>query len=195
MSETRQQPSVPAVDSRVADVIRDRRTIGAFRRELPPREVILAALDVARWAPNHKKTEPWHVVWLGPETKRAVIELNACLVAAAKGPTEAESKRRKWAEVPGWLVVTCDLADDPLRREEDYAACCCLIQNLSLALWSAGIGTKWTTGDVIRQPEFLELLGLDAAKQRAVGLIWYGYPAVTPEQTRREVESFLIERP
>ena len=195
MNETEQQPSLPAVDPRVADVIRGRRTIGAFRPELPPRDVILDALDVARWAPNHKKTEPWHVVWLGPETKHAVIELNARLVAAAKGPTEAESKRRKWAEVPGWLVVTCDLADDPMRREEDYAACCCLIQNLSLALWSAGIGTKWTTGDITRHAEFFELLGIDATRQRVVGLIWFGYPAVTPGQTRREVESFLIERP
>ena len=195
MNETEQQPTLPTVDPRVADAIRGRRTIGAFRLELPPRDVILDALDAARWAPNHKKTEPWHVVWLGPEIKRAVIELNARLVAAAKGPTEAESKRRKWAEVPGWLVVTCDLADDPLRREEDYAACCCLIQNLSLALWSAGIGTKWTTGDVTRHAEFFELLGIDATRQRVVGLIWFGYPAVTPAQTRREVESFLAERP
>ncbi len=195
MSEVEQQPSLPAIDPRLADVIRGRRTIGAFRPELPPREVILAALDVARWAPNHKKTEPWHVVWLGPETQHAVIELNSRLVAAAKGPTEAESKRRKWAEVPGWLAVTCDLADDSLRREEDYAACCCLIQNLSLALWSAGIGTKWTTGDVTRHPELFDLIGIDALRQRVVGLIWFGYPAVTPAQTRREVESFLVERP
>jgi nitroreductase len=195
LNESAQQPSLSAIDPRMADVIRGRRTIGTFRPELPSREIVLAAIDVARWAPNHKKTEPWHVVWLGPETKQAVIELNARLVAQSKGPSEAESKRRKWAEVPGWLVVTCDLADNPLRRDEDYAACCCLVQNLMLSLWSAGIGTKWATGDVIRQAEFLELLGLDSKKQRAVGLIWYGYPAVTPGQTRSEVESFLIELP
>ena len=41
----------------------------------------------------------------------------------------------------------------------------------------------------------LELLGIDATRQRVVGLIWFGYPAVTPAQTRREVESFLAERP
>ncbi len=195
LSETEQQPTLPTIDPRVADVIRGRRTIGAFRPELPPRDVILDALDVARWAPNHKKTEPWHVVWLGPETQRAVIELNSRLVAAAKGPTEAESKRRKWADVPGWLAVTCDLAVDPLRREEDYAACCCFIQNLSLALWSAGIGTKWTTGDVTRHAEFFELIGIDATRQRVVGLVWFGYSAVTPAQTRCEVASFFAERP
>ncbi len=183
------------IDAVVRDVICGRRTIGAFRPELPPREVVLAALDAARWAPNHKKTEPWHVMLLGPETARAVIDLNSQIIAATKGPAEAEAKRKKWSEVPGWLAVTCDLADEPFRREEDYAACCCFIQNLLLALWSAGIGTKWSTGDVTRHPEFFRLLNLDPARQRVVGLFWYGFPAITPGQTRRPVESFLIELP
>ena len=183
------------ISATVAEMIRGRRTIGAFRLELPPREVLQDALDAARWAPNHKKTEPWHVILLGPETARAVIDLNSQIIAATKGPAEAEAKRKKWSEVPGWLAVTCDLADDPFRREEDYAACCCFAQNLSLALWSAGVGTKWSTGDVTRHPEFFKLLNIDSTQQRVVGLFWYGYPAVTPGQTRRPVESFLVELP
>ena len=183
------------MNAAVRDVICGRRTIGAFRPELPSREIVLDALEAARWAPNHKKTEPWHVILLGPETARAVIDLNSQIISATKGPTEAEAKRKKWAEVPGWLAVTCDLADDAFRREEDYAACCCLIQNLSLALWSAGIGTKWSTGDVTRHPDFFKLLNIDPARQRVVGLFWYGYPAIIPAQTRRPVESFLMEMP
>ena len=183
------------ISEEVADVIRGRRTVGAFRPELPPCEVLLDALDAARWAPNHKKTEPWHVIVLGPETARAVIDLNSQIITATKGPTEAEAKRKKWSEVPGWFTVTCDLADDAFRREEDYAACCCLVQNLSLALWSAGIGTKWSTGDVTRHPEYFKLLNIDPTRQRVVGLFWYGYPAIIPAQTRRPVESFLIEMP
>jgi nitroreductase len=124
-----------------------------------------------------------------------VIDLNSQIIAATKGPVDAEAKRKKWSEVPGWLVVTCELADDAFRREEDYAACCCFIQNLLIALWSAGIGTKWSTGDVTRHPDFFRLLNIDPAQQRVVGLFWYGYPAVTPGQTRRSVESFLIELP
>lgn len=177
----------------VANAIRGRRTIGAFRPEQPPRQIIVDAIELARWAPNHKKTEPWHVYLLGPETSRAVIDLNSRIVAESKGPDEAESKRRKWSEVPGWLLVTCDLHNDAFRREEDYAACCCFIQNLTLALWSAGIGSKWSTGDVTRHPDFFKLLNINPEKQRSIGLIWYGYPAVTPSQTRREVESFLVE--
>lgn len=184
-----------SIDPVVAAVIRGRRTIAAFHPELPPREVVLDAIELARWAPNHKKTEPWHVLWLGPETVRAVIELNSRILTETKGAAEAESKCRKWTQIPGWLVITCNLAADAFRREEDYAACCCAIQNLMLALWSAGIGTKWSTGDVIRHPEFDQLLGIEPASQRVVGMIWYGYPAVAPGQTRHPVESFLHELP
>jgi nitroreductase len=181
------------IDPAVAAAIRGRRTIASFSPETPPRDVIMEAIDLARWAPNHKKTEPWHVIWLGPESIRQVIEINTRILTESKGAAEAESKGRKWSQVPGWLVVTCDLAPDAFRREEDYAACCCAIQNLQLALWSAGIGTKWATGDVTRHPDFFNLLQIDPQQQRVVGLVWYGYPAVVPEQTRRPVETFLRE--
>ena len=185
----------PDVNPVIAEVIRGRRTIGAFRPEPPPRELIVNALDLARWAPNHRKTEPWHVTWLGAETARAVIDLNSRIIAESKGIAEAETKRRQWAAIPGWLVFTCDLADDPFRRDEDYAACCCAIQNLMLALWSDGIGTKWSTGNVTRHPEFFRVLDIDPTQQRVVGLIWYGYAASIPEQTRRPLETFLRELP
>jgi nitroreductase len=179
----------------ISAVIRGRRTIGSFRPDVPSKDVVLEALDLARWAPNHKKTEPWHAILLGPETAKAVVALNAKIITAAKGAAEAESKTKKWAQVPGWIVITCDQATDPLRREEDYAACCCAIQNLQLALWSAGIGTKWSTGDVTRHPDFYSLLGIDSSQQSIVGLVWYGYPAVVPEQTRGPMEAFLRELP
>lgn len=183
------------VDPTISAVIRGRRTIGSFRPDVPPKEVVLQALELARWAPNHKKTEPWHAILLGPETASAVVALNAQVLTATKGAAEAAAKSKKWAEVPGWVAITCDKSADPLRREEDYAACCCAIQNLQLALWSAGIGTKWSTGDVTRHPDFYRLLGIDSSQQSVVGLIWYGYPAVVPEQTRGAMESFLTELP
>src|SRR5258708_6280573 len=112
--ETQSTPA--SINRAVAETIRGRRTIEAFRSETPPREVILEALELARWAPNHKKTEPWHAIWLGPETVRAVIALNGRIIAESKGAVEADAKCRKWSAVPGWLVITCDLAADPFRR-------------------------------------------------------------------------------
>lgn len=175
----------------VADVIRNRRTIHAFRADAPPRDIILQAIDLARWAPNHHQTEPWRFHLLGPESITAVVELNAALVTAKKGAPAGEAKRKRWSEVPGWLAVTCKRAANPLQQEEDYAACCCAIQNLSLYLWSTGIGVKWTTGDVTRHATFHEILGTSPEQDRVVGLLWYGYPEQIPKQRRQPVEAIL----
>lgn len=177
------------------DVLRTRRTIGAFRPECPPKEFVLAALEAAIWAPNHRKTEPWRFTFLGLQSVRQIIELNFELVAAKKSAEEAEKKRRQWSAVPGWLLVTCALSHDLIQQEEDYAACCCAIQNLMLSLWNRGIGAKWSTGNVTRHARFAEIAGFDPQQERTVGLIWYGYPAVTPAQTRKPLSEFLRETP
>lgn len=180
---------------RLDAILRTRRTIGVFQPECPPRESVLAALESAIWAPNHRKTEPWRFTLLGPSAVRDIIELNSEIIAAKKGPEEAAKKRRQWTAVPGWLSVTCSLTDDPMEAEEDYAACCCAIQNLTLSLWSRGIGTKWSTGNVTRHARFAEIVQFDPQQERTVGLIWYGYPAVVPTQSRKPLSDVLRDTP
>lgn len=179
----------------LAAVIRGRRTINDFLPERPPDEAVLAAIELARWAPNHKLTQPWRFHLLGERTAATVVELDATLVTAAKGAEAAEARRRKWAAVPGWLVVSCVRSGDELRQREDYAACCCAVQNLLLALWAQGIGSKWSTGGVTRHADFYRLLHLDSATDDVIGLIWYGYPAQTLESKRRPVEELVKRLP
>ncbi|MDX1606000.1 MAG: nitroreductase [Candidatus Competibacterales bacterium] len=178
-----------------AELIRERRTINRFRSEVPPQEVVLKALDLARWAPNHHLTEPWRFYLLGRETATAIAHLNADMVAQDKGPEAAESKRANWLAKPGWLVVTCVSSDDVLQAWEDYAACCCAIQNLMLYLWSEGVGSKWSTGPVIRDPRFHDLIWVDPEVETVVGLLWYGYPDESPQPPRRPLPEVLIELP
>ena len=179
----------------IAEVIRQRRTINFFQPETPPREIIINALDLARWAPNHHFTEPWRFYLLGKETARAIAELNASMIEAKDGPEAGEQKRQRWLGMPGWLVVTRVLCEDELQAKEDYAACCCAIQNLMLYLWSERIGTKWTTGPVTRTDKFYDLIWVDRTHEEAVGLVWYGYPAETPVTPRRPLAEVMIELP
>jgi hypothetical protein len=58
-------------------------------------------------------------------------------------------------------------------------------------LWAQGIGSKWGTGKVTRDPRFLELIGANPQTEFVVGLFWYGYPAAVPQQTRRAVADVL----
>ena len=179
----------------VEELIRSRRTVHNFQPELPPRETVLKGIELARWAPNHHLTEPWHFYHLGRETVEAIAQLNAEMLAQDKGPEAGKAKLKRWRTIPGWIVVTCDNADDAVRAQEDYAACCCAIHNFALYLWSVGIGVKWSTGPVIRDPRFYDLIWVDPATETVVALVWYGYPEDVPQPTRKPLEQILVELP
>lgn len=179
----------------VAGLIRSRRTINDFRPEAPPREAILQAIELARWAPNHKLTEPWRFHLLGPHTVNAVLELNGRIVTEEKGAEAARKKLAKWSQVPGWMAVSYQTSSDPLRDQENYAAVCCAVQNLTVFLWSQGIGVKWSTGEITRHIDLYELLRIDSGAERIVGLLWYGYPASVPDMHRRPVSEITIVHP
>jgi nitroreductase len=179
----------------VEELIKSRRTIYDFKSDQVPVEKIRRAIDVARWAPNHHLTEPWHFYLLGPETIKSVIELNTQLTQDKNGVEAANAKQQRWSKIPGWLVVTCDKCGDPRQMQEDYAACCCAIQNMMLYLWSENIGMKWSTGKVTRDPRFYDLLWIDPDVESIVGLLWYGYAEEIPPADRKPVEQITIELP
>jgi nitroreductase len=188
--------SITAVnDDRLAAVLRGRRSIDLFAPDPVPAGVVLEAIDVARWAPNHRLTQPWRFYLLGPEARRRAIDLAVEIDAAKKGERAAVARRARLEAVPGFLAVTTRRSEEAVLDREDYAACCCATQNLILYLWERGIGTKWTTGAITRHPSFYELLGVDAAKESVVGLIWYGVPKVVPTQDRLPAEAIVTELP
>jgi nitroreductase len=177
------------------ETLRGRRTIELFLHTPVPRELVRAAIEVATWAPNHRLTEPWQFHLLGKKAIDACIALVREMVTAKKNAAAGDFKAKSWAQKPGWLVVTCRKSDDKLLQQEDYGACAAAVQNLMLYLWKAGVGSKWTTGDITRDARFFDILGIDAAAVSVVGLIWYGYPKLTPTQQRKPLDEVLIELP
>ena len=178
-----------------AEVLCGRRTIELFLQTAVPQKLVLEAIEAATWAPNHHVTEPWHFYSIGPETKERCLNLCREIVSAKKSEKAGEFKRESWSEKPGWLVVTCQRSENELLQQEDYAACCAAVQNFILYLWKAGVGCKWTTGDITRDPRFFEIVGIDEANAFVVGLIWYGYPKLTPNQSRKDVDEKLTTTP
>ena len=184
------------VTNPIAELITSRRTIYEFRPEpVPPTEIIKRAIDISRWAPNHHLTEPWHFYLPGQETIAGIIELNTELARIKYGEETAGIKQERWSKVPGWLVLTCDVSDDPILAQENYAACCCVAQNLMLYLWHENIGTKWSTGSVVRDKRFYDLLWIDPSAEKVTGLFWYGYAREVPVTTRKTLAQILVELP
>ncbi|MBT8077400.1 MAG: nitroreductase [Gammaproteobacteria bacterium] len=173
--------------------IRGRRTTKLFLKQKVSRKLILDAIEVARWAPNHHLTEPWHFYLLGEKTIARAVELTRVVVTERKDASIGDFKARSAAERPGWLVVTCRKSDDELLQQEDYASCCCAIQNLMLYLSEAGVASKWATGPITRDQRFYDLLGVNSQAAFVVGLVWYGYPKMLPQQTRRAIDEITTE--
>ena len=178
-----------------ANVLRARRSIDLFEPEPIGSEVLLDAIEVARWAPNHRLTEPWRFYLIGQSTRNEIVELAVQLDIEKKGPSAGDKRRARLQGVPGFFALTSKRSDDALTEREDYAACCCAAQNLALYLWQRGIGVKWTTGGITRHEKFYDLLGIDASKEVVVGFFWYGVPKVVPAQKRRSVAEIVSERP
>ena len=178
-----------------AEVLRGRRTVDQYLQTSVPGELVREAIEAATWAPNHFVSEPWRFILPGKETVRRIIDLCAEMVALNKGPELAEHKRNAWSEKPGWLIVTCPHSNDQLREKEDYAACCAAVQNFMLYLWKAGVGSKWTTGAITRDSRFFDIISVDPEAVFVVGLIWFGYPKLTPTQSRTAVDDLLTELP
>jgi nitroreductase len=176
-----------------ASVLRGRRSIDLFAPDAVGADKLLAAIEVARWAPNHRLTEPWRFYLLGAATLRAVVDRAVELEVGKKGERAGPVRRARLESVPGMFVLTSARSDDALLDRENYAACCCAAQNLMLYLWQQGIGVKWTTGAVTRDQRFHELLKVDSTKESVVGLFWYGVPKVVPAQKRRAVEEIVTQ--
>jgi nitroreductase len=188
------------LNSSIITAIQGRRTIKAFRSDPIPEETLWRILDAARWAPNHRLTEPWRIAVIGMQSREALADALANLTASSQDPSvmakAKDEARRKVVSSPVLLAVTCRLAGNPGQEVEDLAAVCAAVQNLQLAAWSEGIGTHWNTGKVTRLPETSALLELPERGEQLVGFLYLGYPAQVPEPPkRRPIQDFVRSLP
>jgi len=187
--------SAGLVTAELAELLRQRRSVNLFTADRIDRELLLEAIELARWAPNHRLTEPWRFYLIGEQMAEAIARLAQQLDTAAKGERFGAARYQRLKAIPGNLVVTSQRSEDAVVERENYAAVCCAMQNLMLYLWQCNVGVKWTTGAITRDAAFYELLGIDADAELVVGFFWYGKPKVVPTQKRRAVAEIVVEIP
>ncbi|MBV8102833.1 MAG: nitroreductase family protein [Verrucomicrobia bacterium] len=71
----------------IVTTIQRRRTIKEFRSDPIPEETLWRILDAARWAPNHRLTEPWRVAIIGKQSREALADALANLTASSRDPS------------------------------------------------------------------------------------------------------------
>jgi nitroreductase len=163
----------------VEEAIRTRRTHKAYAPEALPRAEIEALLELARWAPNHHLTEPWHFRVVGPQALERLKD--------AAGPESASKLDR----APTLVVVSAELSGDELTDEEDLHATAIAGYIVLLAAHARGFAGYWRTPEVLRTPEGRAAVGL-GDDERFVGLLYLGRPVQDmPPPSRADVEQVV----
>lgn len=179
------------------DALVTRRTIQTFRASDVAWETVERALAAAHQAPCHKLTWPWRFTVLGRETREALVPRAIELKAKGREPSEklCGAIRAKILNPAHCIVVSQRRTDDAFRAREDYAAVSCAIQNLSLALHAEGVGSKWGSGAITRDPLAYEVCGIDPEAEEIVGFIWVGEAAAVPNVSRPPLADFVRRLP
>ena len=156
-------------------------------KSAPPHQQIETLLEIARYAPNHHRTQSARFYLLDSQRIEKVGQLFGEVVrgdASSKALIEKGNRKAiEWGQAPGLLIVTSQTDPhselvrlNPEVVEEDYATCCCICQNLLLLFESTGISAKWSTGPVWKHPDFSSVVGLKSpTTEKVVALLFYGY--------------------
>lgn len=157
------------------EAIRNRRNIKQFKPDPIGRERIVAWLEAASFAPNHRMTEPWEVRFVGAETRAAL------------------NHKTDFGGAPAVLVITSRGAATAADRDEQLIASACFAQNFLLAAHAEGAGAFWSS--LAASPRSREILGIPAGDD-VVGIFGVGYPAeAPPAKERTPIAAKLTELP
>lgn len=186
-------------------LLKERRSIRAFRDEPIDDELLLRLVEAAAWAPSAGNRQDWFfTVVLDPDTKSsmadAVQDRWREIVAAnqdvgAIGEIEHYSATfADFRQAPVVVVVSArkpdalqeHLLDETATATTGSAASAAMAaQNLMLAAHALGLGSCCMTGAVAAREELARRIGLNR-KQEIVCLIALGIPAACPLAPERK---------
>lgn len=148
----------------IIDIINTRRIIKKFKAEFIDREKIVTWLQAASMAPNHRMTEPWKIVLIGPQTRSSI------------------NHKTNFGGAPTVFAVFSKRGKSEVEREENRCATSCFMQNFMLAAWAEGVGTFWSSVGIT--PKNRELLGVKNDYD-VIGVFGIGYPEEIPAAKNR----------
>ncbi len=182
--------------SEICDVIRDRRTIGPqnYTSRKVHREIIEKLLENARWAPTHRMTQPWRFKVFMEEGREKLSQLLGETYKAATSEEDFEqSKYEKLTQRPlqaSMVMTICMKRSQRVPEEEEIASVAAAVQNMALTATAYGLGSFWSTPDVVYTEVMSQALELEEG-ERCLGLFYLGYPAIDwPKSQRKPVEYF-----
>jgi nitroreductase len=161
--------------------IRTRRTHKVCTPEPLDRETLDELFELARWAPNHKLTNPWRFRVVGPRALERLKEACGDPVAAAK-----------LDRAPTLVLVTATQSGDPVLDVEDVLATGVAAYLVLLGAHGRGLAGYWRTPHVLRTPQGRAALGVPD-DERVVGLLQLGHPRQQQRVPERAPVEAVVE--
>jgi coenzyme F420-0:L-glutamate ligase/coenzyme F420-1:gamma-L-glutamate ligase len=193
-------------------LVRDRRSIRRYQPRPIEREVLVALIDAATWAPSAHNRQPWRFCVITSDSMKQHLSRSMAdrwrhdLNADGSSPQVIERQiKTSHARITGAaaLIVACmtmqemDRYPDEKRAHAEWTmatqsvALSC--QNLLLSAHAHGLGACWMCAPLF-VPELVQsTLDLPAGWQPQA-LITLGYPAETKEKVRALPESRILWR-
>ncbi len=180
----------------IVQAIKKRRTIHSFSMTKVPKKIIERAIDAANQAPCHRMTFPWRFTSIGRNKRELILELQLEIKFGDKaiGQKNMERTRAKVLNPSHLLVASQVSTNNPAQAREDYAACACAIQNLSLSLVANGVGSKWSTGKITTDMRTYEIAEIIPSDEEIIGFIWIGYGEIPTPINRPSISCTFREK-
>lgn len=172
-------------------LVKERRTVHSYIKKEVPQAWIEEAVELSLWAPSHRLSFPWRYFLLSNEKQQQVFNW-ACenkKVLPTDGAPSVQAIKEQFLN-PKILVLGMKKDPNPVIQKEDYATLSCSVQILSMYLWQKGLGSKWSTGKVSRDPRLHSLLGTSEDEIAIEGMLMMGWSKdVLPAVERPVIET------
>jgi nitroreductase len=165
----------------INDAIRARRSVfpNMYTGEAIDKDDIEALIESARWAPTHRKTEPWrYIVFHTKESRSELSDYLGDRYKATAGEAYLERKEKKTRKKPlqAQVVIAICMQRDPaasVPEWEEVAATAMSVQNMWLTAHNLGLGAYWSSPKTMTTSAeaFLDL----EKGQRCLGLFYVGH--------------------
>jgi nitroreductase len=136
----------------VDDAIKTRRSHKLFNGTPVAATTVRELLELAIWAPNHKRTEPWRfAVARGPRLAE-LADASAAMLAPLGDKAQGKiDKTRAMLQSAGAVIAVSQVRSpqDPERDREDYAAVACAIEHVMLGAVARDLVSYWTTSGAL----------------------------------------------
>ncbi len=164
----------------VNDLLRQRRSTypNDYSDKVIDKNILEDILENARWAPTHKKTEPWRFIVF---QKSRLKEFSAEMMKAYKRYFSQdkwnERKMKKIEKNPlkagAIIAVVLDRHEELIPEWEEIAAVAMAVQNIYLGCQANDLVGYWSTPSF--RTEMEEYLGLNET-QKSLGFFYIAHP-------------------